>query len=1628
MEQVNQLMGGEFFDCHPTKQPENTTRGVTNMMISSDKGDMFSLSNENGLSRFDITDPNFPNRVLKPVGSAIVDNTVLLIMFDEANSTHIFAKYENNVFTKVGPVNSTGQPVSTTKLYSSPNYNKFDCVARKLINGDRVLYFTNGKKPVGYFNYDKPALESTLDETNSLIPTMTLPDIEINQVKEGLGSLYCTTYFFITRYITSSGGYTTFGFPSSGVPIFPASISEVNNVVGSDYNDEDGNPIMVSKNIGLKFTNVDVNYNQIQIIACWYDATGTLVSKKADDLIITSDTMYYTFVGVTTETIELSLEELRKVVPSYNVAKAIEQKDNILFLSNLSGIQEDQNDLQAFANSFQVNYNIEEIPFCNRNLSTNELVNKPYYLKSMYRSDPFNINIQMNSNISTAGENTILIVQQRYTHATATITVNDYLALVGKTITIDTVVYTEGVDFNASVSNDVTAASIALAVNSSSSTTNFYSKLSLNVVTVFSGTLSFNGKVLTTNSTLAVTLTNFSGEVDNGSNFSVFYLPTISGSNLSFSTSDFILTTGINFFGNYDTEGTTIGFSSFAENGTDYYSTGSTIDGTVVLVPLNDRTEDDDTTYDNSIPIDYINPITCANKKGYMRGEVYSFGVMFVYKDGSKSMVYHIPSNSNSSEANTTTKKLGKYTSQLDYPTNQNYPSGKITHHVMPRVDQEPLYEKTLSGQILIRVLGVSFNTTLPVPTSIINDVREVVFVRELRNDITKKSILSQGFLYPSVASTSQFGSRGVNQLNNGKNSTGNNGIVNSDVGYHVQSVPMLGLLKNLNCSFSYSPDEFFSNETASLDAGFAYPTFPRAGGSYDTFDKLNTDFYNDQVSFFSPETQLTSQFLIPKGYTGKFVARQQINIKANVFSQEVEEYRRVVNYNALYRYRYSYQSKYGNINVVFDSNDTPQTGSNLSYTIQKSLYTEDGSTSDTETLFVNKPSSNSKWGIHTKWSCGTFVASLDSNIVTLSSLTLPLMNIAKGHYGIRFDNQEQVYGNTAFSAGNVLLNIYNYEQENLSQYGSIGIGEYVHIKRVKNFTGQSGIVFGGDIFITKYAFNMGNLLYKFGIKAKQSQLYIGLPPVQIPDPFVGTYTSNAPSYVRDDQSYNMTTSHGGNVSNTTTHPSGQPSGNSFELAGHANGFMIKEFVYYFVESQINTYLRHQDKKEVTNVGKLFLPYENNPGSLVNRWPTYRGNVKNYNGVYSYEGNILSFIPRGSTQELVSKYPNRTIWSDISQTDSIVDNYRSFSVENYYDLPSHTGEIWDSFVFQNTLYLHTPKCLWRTFAEPTAQLQAANISDVVLGTGTLFVRPSTPVVTSSGGYGGTKSQFAGVLTTFGYVFPDILQGKIFLLAEGLEEISAVGMMNYFSEFMINIKNESDNPFLTGGLIGYYDHKYKRYHFISNYDNKNLNYSFSFLTKKWISSHTFWPKLSISMDDQVYSFGDNTVYVHNEGDKGVYDVDNLLYSSNITVIANGASSEGLVKGAKTFNNLSIKGYVTNKNRTIRYPNFFRYLQVRNISSNSGRRLLVTDARPISEDVEYRYVNSEYRIAIPRNTGTLTSADDEFYYAGRIKGEYAEITLEWNNKVPTDMYNESLDTQVNYDLVLNEITTIFDTNIR
>lgn len=394
-----------------------------------------------------------------------------------------------------------------------------------------------------------------------------------------------------------------------------------------------------------------------------------------------------------------------------------------------------------------------------------------------------------------------------------------------------------------------------------------------------------------------------------------------------------------------------------------------------------------------------------------------------------------------------------------------------------------------------------------------------------------------------------------------------------------------------------------------------------------------------------------------------------------------------------------------------------------------------------------------------------------------------------------------------------------------------------------------------------------------------------------------------------------------------------------------------------------------------------------------------------YMNNYSAVQDIKVTVPLPKKLFNPTSFPTRTIRSTVDDG-SIQDKYRFFLSLDYKDIPRYRGEITNIFTLSSILYVHTERSLFVTRGRQ--QLGLNDGSQAFVGNGDVFEQNPDEMIPTTEGYGGTDSQFASLTTRYGQFFINRKDRKVYMLGEGIEEISALGMERWFLDnipyaienyidleavanldspteyfgftaaydpkfkrivlskkekiptfsFINLIQGASDFQSVDGG-ISFYNEKYGQTEtilFSSNYfTDGGWTVSFYPELKVWGSRHSYIPTLFENNQQELYSLVNNKGVFEHSNDKNPGNFYGVRYSSEFEFIDN---SE--VGASKIFTNIRFWTSVQNFNGD--YPKEFNRhtmagfdeFYVYNSHQLSGRKPInyLTNARLVDK---FWYIN-------------------------------------------------------------------------
>jgi hypothetical protein len=226
-----------------------------------------------------------------------------------------------------------------------------------------------------------------------------------------------------------------------------------------------------------------------------------------------------------------------------------------------------------------------------------------------------------------------------------------------------------------------------------------------------------------------------------------------------------------------------------------------------------------------------------------------------------------------------------------------------------------------------------------------------------------------------------------------------------------------------------------------------------------------------------------------------------------------------------------------------------------------------------------------------------------------------------------------------------------------------------------------------------------------------------------------------------------------------------------------------KSIVMTIVESTENINFRHIDKegepyfpgtslKETLKVeADVDLSYSPDPDT---------GKLR-YNPDYSSVNDVKVVSPLPWVFEQEERFPVRVVRSSQATSSMLLDNYREYIATESRDLNNRYGELWKITAMSNILLFHMEDALYQTKGKQ--QMQVSQGGQAYVGQGDIFEQLPDLVRHTDSGYIGTRSQFAAVSTPEGYFFVDNIDRKIFLLGDGVEDLSGqkYGMSNWLAD-------------------------------------------------------------------------------------------------------------------------------------------------------------------------------------------------------------------------------------------------------
>jgi hypothetical protein len=498
------------------------------------------------------------------------------------------------------------------------------------------------------------------------------------------------------------------------------------------------------------------------------------------------------------------------------------------------------------------------------------------------------------------------------------------------------------------------------------------------------------------------------------------------------------------------------------------------------------------------------------------------------------------------------------------------------------------------------------------------------------------------------------------------------------------------------------------------------------------------------------------------------------------------------------------------------------------------------------------------------------------------------------------------------------LKNIFVNQWGQMYSYNTIDTGfqESIDINNLIFSTPSSTTMFGGDTFISKFAFKTKLPFFfddRVGAPDDSDIFYDEIGNVAYPQ-----YWHSSRSVLQD---YTLTTgevlknmisykAHNFDCPNnqdpapdsTANPPVVNPNRTFYDGKMYMFAYGIPSF---YCESSINVDLR----QAFNSLEGDFFPHVSS--GIPDNWlqesvvPIAFDNTYYYNVTYSKQNkeNTFTHLPADWVEELCyTKYPFRAVYSDPQDTyaDNKVNSWLSYGATAFFDFPQNFGGLVSLDGIQNKAVLarfENKSLLYNTMLT----VQTSNPQAAYLGNDTLFKSaPPIDFAETDLGYVGAQNKFLLKIPQ-GQITIDAKRGQVFLITGNqATDLSAFGsgLNKFFTDHLAfeilryYPEVNTDNHYDGIGLHGVFDSKYDRV-IISKLDyipnSKNIKYdvdnrefyiektlgnsvirtvvsvyeseyfcnkswtlSFSMNTKSWISFHSYIPNFYIAENNFFYS--------------------------------------------------------------------------------------------------------------------------------------------------------------------------------
>ncbi len=318
--------------------------------------------------------------------------------------------------------------------------------------------------------------------------------------------------------------------------------------------------------------------------------------------------------------------------------------------------------------------------------------------------------------------------------------------------------------------------------------------------------------------------------------------------------------------------------------------------------------------------------------------------------------------------------------------------------------------------------------------------------------------------------------------------------------------------------------------------------------------------------------------------------------------------------------------------------------------------------------------------------------------------------------------------------------------------------------------------------------------------------------------------------------------------------------------------------------------------------GTLTLQDLANDWGVATQQTDFAGQTLNHYNIGSHWGKLdekkSAFCAREDALE-TNQFPNRIVRSSKQNYESTKIAWTQFAPADYYDNALGKQSIRNIEDYQGELIIHHGDSIFKTRSKFNFDATGAN---VFVGTGDLFQAPPQELFVDVAGYAGVAHWGDTLLSRAGYTWVDRAAGRVYNLTQGLDDLSAKGMRNYFKDYFVPLDTQymtlaaGETPNITsaeqGGFTLGFDPVNERLLITKRYRNTAGAYlstggntlSYSLRNGCWASEHNYSPYQYFQTYNQLFTFNEAA----NSGANSANGEDNLAAVFKLNAAAPGTT--------------------------------------------------------------------------------------------------------------------------------------------